>query len=58
MLIAADAQTSGGLLLCMDADAGKDAVAELEAQGHNAADVGVLEAPTAEKTVGRISLRP
>ena len=58
MLIAADAQTSGGLLLCMDAGATKDALGELSAGGHQAADVGVLEAPTADKPAGRISLRP
>ena len=58
VLIAADAQTSGGLLLCMDADATKDALAELAAEGHDAADVGVLEAPTADRPPGRISLRP
>ena len=58
MLIAADAQTSGGLLLCLDADATKDALAELSAEGHNAAIVGVLESPTEDELAGRISLRP
>ena len=57
-LIAADAQTSGGLLLCLDADVAAKAVAELVADGHQAADVGVLEVPTKEKTIGGISLRP
>ncbi len=58
VLIAADAQTSGGLLLCLDADVAAEAVADLEADGHQAADVGVLEAPTADTPIGRISLRP
>ncbi len=58
VLIAADAQTSGGLLLCLDADVAAKAVADLEADGHQAADVGVLEAPTADKPIGRIALRP
>jgi len=58
MLIAADAQTSGGLLLCLDADVAAKAVADLEADGHQAADVGVLEVPTSGKQIGRISLRP
>ena len=58
MLIAADAQTSGGLLLCLAADVTKDALAELSAEGHNASIVGVLESPTEDKLAGRISLRP
>ena len=58
MLIASDAQTSGGLLLCLDADATKEALAELSAEGHNAAIVGVLESPTEDELAGRISLRP
>lgn len=58
VLIAADAQTSGGLLLCLDADVAAKAVAELEADGHQAADVGVLEDPTGDNPSGRISLRP
>jgi selenide,water dikinase len=58
VLIAADAQTSGGLLLCLDPDVAAKAVADLEADGHQAADVGVLEAPTADKPIGRIALRP
>ncbi len=58
VLIAADAQTSGGLLLCLDAGVAAKAVADLEADGHQAADVGVLEMPTADRSIGRISLRP
>ena len=57
-LIAADAQTSGGLLLCLDPDVAPTALADLHADGHRAACVGVLEAPTADRSVGRISLRP
>ncbi len=57
-LIAADAQTSGGLLFCLDADVAAKAVADLEADGHHAADVGVLEATTADRPIGRISIRP
>ena len=56
-LIAADAQTSGGLLLCLDADVAAQAVADLEADGHHAADLGVLEAPSADAPVGHITLR-
>ena len=56
-LIAADAQTSGGLLLCLDAEVAAQAVADLRADGHDAADVGVLENPTADTPVGYISLR-
>jgi len=57
-LIAADAQTSGGLLFCLDADVAAKAVADLEADGHHAADVGVLEAATADRPIGRIAIRP
>ena len=49
---------SGGLLLCLDAGVAGKAVADLEAAGHQAADVGVLEVPTADRPIGRISLRP
>ncbi len=55
-LIAADAQTSGGLLLCLDAEVAAQAVADLEADGHHAADLGVLDGPTADAPVGHISV--
>ncbi len=51
--VAADAQTSGGLLLCVDADACDSLVAELQAQGQVAAAIGTLEA-AADKRPGVI----
>jgi selenide,water dikinase len=45
-LLAADAQTSGGLLLCCDAERAADLVAELVAAGLAAAEIGALLEPT------------
>jgi selenide,water dikinase len=41
-LLAADAQTSGGLLCCVPPEEADALVAELEASGHAAAHIGVL----------------
>jgi len=56
-LIAADAQTSGGLLLAVDADRSAELVASLRARGLPAADVGELHAPSAERPSGTLTLR-
>jgi selenide,water dikinase len=48
-ILAADAQTSGGLLLCCAADRVADLVAELVAAGLAAAAVGELFEPTADQ---------
>jgi selenide,water dikinase len=45
--LAADAQTSGGLLLCLPRLAAEQAVVELRQTGHSAALVGELVAPAA-----------
>jgi selenide,water dikinase len=57
LLLACDAQTSGGLLLTVPAGAAADLVADLRAQGLPAADVGELVAPAASDEVGAIELR-
>lgn len=49
--LAADAQTSGGLLLCIDADASNALMAQLRAAGQVAEVVGELEAVTPERPV-------
>jgi selenide,water dikinase len=55
-LLAADAQTSGGLLLCVPADRAADLVAELRAEGHpHATEVGALRDAAGEP--GVIELR-
>jgi selenide, water dikinase len=41
-LLAADAQTSGGLLLCLPAEHQADAVSQLQRTGHQAACIGTL----------------
>lgn len=56
LALACDAQTSGGLLLCVPAPAAEACVAELRAVGLSAAAVGRLEAPQAELGPGRIAL--
>ncbi len=53
--LACDAQTSGGLLLCLPADRAAACVAELRAAGLPAAEIGSLAAPTAGEP--RITLR-
>jgi selenide, water dikinase len=57
LLLACDAQTSGGLLLTVPAGDAADLVADLRAQGLPAADVGELIAPAASNEVGVIELR-
>jgi selenide,water dikinase len=47
LTLACDAQTSGGLLLCLPAASAPAAVAELRALGLPAADIGSLSAPGA-----------
>jgi selenide,water dikinase len=47
LTLACDAQTSGGLLLCLPAAAAPAAVSELRALGLPAADIGSLSAPGA-----------
>jgi selenide,water dikinase len=54
--LACDAQTSGGLLLCLPAERAADAVAALRADGLAAARVGTLHAPTPEMPAGRMRL--
>ena len=51
MLLVADAQTSGGLIIGVDPDAAPAMVGELVADGHDAAIVGTTSAGT-----GRITL--
>lgn len=55
-LLACDAQTSGGLLLCVDAVEAAALVAELRAQGLPAAAIGELLAPEGELAVGSMIL--
>ena len=57
LLLACDAQTSGGLLLAVPAGRAGQLVADLQAQGLPAADVGELLAPGAPDQVGAIGLR-
>ncbi len=55
-LLAADAQTSGGLLLCVDASRAPALVADLRASGHEAAWIGALAPPDAQTPTGTITL--
>jgi selenide, water dikinase len=55
--IACDAQTSGGLLLCVPAGRAAACVDELRAAGLPAAAIGRLEAPTAAAPAGTITVR-
>jgi selenide, water dikinase len=57
LLLACDAQTSGGLLLTVPAGAAAGLVADLRGQGLPAADVGELVAPGASDQAGVIELR-
>ena len=57
LLLACDAQTSGGLLLTTPAAAAAQLVADLRAQGLPAAEVGELLAPGAGGELGTIELR-
>jgi len=58
LLLACDAQTSGGLLLTAPADAAERLVADLRAQGLPAADIGELVAPDpGVRDAGTIALR-
>lgn len=54
VLLLADAQTSGGLLFGIAADAIDHALAELRASGHTAAAIGTV----ADGSPGQITLRP
>ena len=54
--LACDAQTSGGLLLCLPDEQSRDAVAELRGLGLAAARVGTLRAPDADEEVGAMRL--
>jgi selenide,water dikinase len=56
-LLAADAQTSGGLLLCVPAEKAADLTAELRDDGLAAATVGRLALPDGDSPVGTIRLR-
>ncbi len=47
--LACDAQTSGGLLLCLPAGRAKDCVVELQAIGLPAAQIGTLAAPSPDR---------
>ncbi len=55
-LLAADAQTSGGLLLAVDDDRADALCRELESRGHVGRRIGELRAPDEETAVGTISL--
>jgi selenide,water dikinase len=57
LLLASDAQTSGGLLLAVPAGGAAELVADLRGQGLPAAEVGELLAPDADAGVGTIELR-
>jgi selenide,water dikinase len=54
--LAADAQTSGGLLLCCPEDSADALVADLRARDLTAAIVGELAAPAADRPAGTIDL--
>lgn len=54
--LAADAQTSGGLLMCIDADRAAAAVQALTDTGHAAAVVGNLAAPGEAAAAGTIEV--
>lgn len=55
-LLAADAQTSGGLLLCVDPARAGALVEQLRADGHAAARVGRLESPSVDAPAGVTTL--
>ena len=55
--LAADAQTSGGLLLCVPAGEAEPLAAALGGAGMDAAVVGSLRKPGGEERVGSIELR-
>ncbi len=55
-LLAADAQTSGGLLLCVDQADAAGVVADLRAKGLPAAEVGSLAEPSEDNPVGTTEL--
>ena len=55
-LLAADAQTSGGLLVCLRAEEAERMHEELRASGHQAAIIGEL-LPAKPREVGQIELR-
>ena len=55
-LLAADAQTSGGLLLTVDADRVEALCRELQDRGQLGCPVGLLVAPSADAPVGAITL--
>jgi len=56
-LLAADAQTSGGLLLCVPAEAASDLADTLRELGLPGAVVGELVAPTSDAPTGTTTLR-
>jgi len=55
-LMAADAQTSGGLLLCVPTGEAERLVARLRAADHPAAAIGELCAPSGDRPAGTIEL--
>ncbi len=55
--LAADAQTSGGLLLCVAGDRAEPLASALSAAGMSAAVVGSLRSPASDERVGSIELR-
>ena len=57
LAIACDAQTSGGLLLCVPAASASACVADLRAAGLPAAAIGQLDAPDAARGPGVVTLR-
>ncbi|MFQ5698616.1 MAG: selenide, water dikinase SelD [Myxococcota bacterium] len=56
-LIAADAQTSGGLLLCIRESDSAALVSALRAKGLPAARIGALRSPRSDEGIGSIDLR-
>ncbi len=54
LVVLADAQTSGGLLVALPPESAEDAVAELRASGHDAARIGAL---ALDPTPGTITIR-
>ena len=55
-LLAADAQTSGGLLLCVDADRAEGLCRELRERGQVGRAIGLLGAPDADTPAGTMTL--
>ena len=55
-LLAADAQTSGGLLLCVDAERAEALCRELRARGQLGCPIGQLTAPDADTPAGTMTL--